>query len=59
MGMDRVKCYAQYTPPTQTRLNCRVELRRRRVGGVYWALAALMIALALAIYSELFVNVDK
>jgi len=27
---------AQYTPPTLTRLNCRVELRRRRVGGVYW-----------------------
>jgi len=22
--------YAQYTPPTPTRLNCRVELRRRR-----------------------------
>jgi len=32
--------YAQYTPPTPTRLNCRVESRRRRVGvgGVYWAL---------------------
>ena len=29
--------YAQYTPPTPTRLNCRVESRRRRVGvgGVY------------------------
>jgi len=29
--------YAQYTPPTPTRLNCRVELRRCRVGvgGVY------------------------
>jgi len=26
---------AQYTPPTPTRLNCRVESRRRRVGGVY------------------------
>jgi len=31
------KCYTQYTPPTPTRLNCRVELRRPRVGvgGVY------------------------
>jgi len=26
----------QYTPPT--RLNSTVESRRRRVGGVYWAL---------------------
>jgi len=25
---------AQYTPPTPTPLSCRVESRRRRVGGV-------------------------
>jgi len=34
---DAGLAYTQYTPPTPTRLICRVELRRRRVGvgGVY------------------------
>jgi len=34
-------CYTQYTPPTPTRLHCRVELRRHRrcvLGITHWPL---------------------